>query len=162
MAWVKIPIEHHALFLAAVPADRRVQTLQMFGGVAGKVNGHMFGGLFGRSVMVKLAPADQALAMQLDGSEPFDPMGTGRAMTDSVLLAEEVMDDPVALRDWLDRAFRHVATLPAKPAKQPKNKAAKAARPAKPKAKAVVKAKAATVKSKPAKRAPARKKPKPR
>lgn len=42
MAWIKVPPEHHPVFRAALPRDPRVETLQMFGGVAAKVNGHFF------------------------------------------------------------------------------------------------------------------------
>lgn len=155
MAWTKIPPEHHPLFRAALPDDKRVQAIQMFGGVAGKVNGHMFGGLFARSAMVKLSPDDQKAALALDGAVPFDPMGNGRVMSNSVLLPESVMDEPAELRSWLRRAFDYAATLPAKPAKptstkakptkpepaKPKpTKAKAAAKPApRPKAKAVAK-----------------------
>jgi TfoX/Sxy family transcriptional regulator of competence genes len=127
MAWVKIPIEHHPLFLAALPKDRRVSTVHMFGGIAAKVNGHMLGGLFARSAMVRLSPADCQAALALDGAVPFDPMGRGATMKDTVLLPEAVMDDPAELRDWLDRALRYTATLPPKTAKRSPN--AKAARP---------------------------------
>ena len=52
MAWVKVPAEHHPIFLAALPKDARVATLKMFGGVAATVNGNVFAGLFGPSTMV--------------------------------------------------------------------------------------------------------------
>ena len=52
MAWVKVPAENHPIFQAALPNDPRVDTLKMFGGVAAKVNGNVFAGLFGRSTMV--------------------------------------------------------------------------------------------------------------
>ena len=39
MPWVKVPPENHPLFHAALPKHRRVQTLQMFGGGAAKING---------------------------------------------------------------------------------------------------------------------------
>jgi len=130
MAWVKIPKEHHPLFVAALPKDPRVKTLAMFGGLAGTVNGNMFGGLFARSIMVKLGEADRAEAMTLDGTEPFDPMGNGRVMADSVLLPEAVMDEPAELRAWLRKAFDYTATLPAKKrgAKQPAAKQQPAAK----------------------------------
>jgi TfoX/Sxy family transcriptional regulator of competence genes len=139
MAWVKIPVENHPIFLAALPRDPRVSTLKMFGGLAALVNGNMFGGLFGRSIIVKLSSADQAEAMALDGSEPFDPMGNGRVMKDTIFLPETVMDEPRDLRDWLARAFAYTATLPPKKksgakasakssaAKAPKSSAAKKA-----------------------------------
>ena len=98
----------------------------MFGGVCGIVNGHMFSGLFARSVIAKLSEADQREALALDGSAPFDPMGNGRVMKDTILLAEEVMDDPQVLRGWLRRSFEYALTLPKK---EPKAKAAKGAKP---------------------------------
>jgi TfoX/Sxy family transcriptional regulator of competence genes len=119
MAWVKIPAEHHPLFLAALPKDPRIQTLKMFGGVAGKVNGKMFGGTFGRSVIVRLSQADRAEALALEGAEPFDPMGHGPSK-DMVLLPEDLMHDEEGLRAWLVRAIRSTASMAAaKPAKKP-------------------------------------------
>lgn len=126
------------MFVDALPRDPRVSTLKMFGGVAGIVNGHMFGGLFGRSFMVKLSETDQKAALALDGAEPFDPMGTGAVMKDSIFMPEAVMDDGAELRDWLRRALQYTATLPPK---VKKSKDAAKAKPAaivraKPKAKA--------------------------
>jgi len=133
MAWVKIPAEHHPLFRAAIPKDPRVQTLQMFGGVAGKINGHMFGGLFARSVVVRLGDADRAKALALDGAVIFDPMGNGRVMKDMVVLPEDVLHDPAELRAWLKRAIDATAALPAKRAKKPAAKKAPAKKPSKAK-----------------------------
>ena len=166
MVWVKIPAENHPLFLDALPKDPRISTLKMFGGIAAKVNGMMFSGLFARSVMVKLSPADQQEAMKLDGSAPFDPMGNGRVMADTLLLAEEVMDDPQVLRDWLRRSFEFAQTLPPKPETKAKSAKAKpAVKPApavkaKPaaKAKSAAKAKPAAKAKRPAARKPAAKK----
>jgi hypothetical protein len=114
MAWTKVPPEHHPLFRAALPPDPRIETLQMFGGVAAKVNGHLFAGLFGRSTMVWLPEPERAEALALDGAAPFDPMGDGRARSDKVMLPESVMHDARALRRWLARAFTAAATLPPK------------------------------------------------
>jgi TfoX/Sxy family transcriptional regulator of competence genes len=123
MAWVKVPPEHHPIFMAAVPKDPRVTTLQMFGGIAARVNGNMFGGLFGRSAIAKLSPEDRQAALALDGAAPFDPMGNGRASQDMVMLPEDVMDDPAELRSWLGRALAFVATRPPKLAKPPRKSA---------------------------------------
>ena len=124
MAWIKVPPEHHPLFRAALPKDDRVEVLQMFGGVAARVNGHVFAGLFGRSTMVLLGEADRATALA-DGATMFDPMGDGRARSDKLMLPEDVMHDPAALRRWVDRAFKAAAALP------PKKAAAKKAAPKK-------------------------------
>lgn len=151
MAWVKIPKENHPLLLAALPKDPRVRTLQMFGATAATVNGNLFGGLFARSAIVKLAEDDYREAMALDGAGPFDPMGTGRVMSNTVLLPETVMDEPDELKRWLLRAFAYTATLPPKVKGSAKKPAAK-----KPAAqKTAVKKPAAT---KPAAKKPARRK----
>jgi hypothetical protein len=110
MAWVKVPAEHHPIFRDALPTDPRVETMQMFGGVAAKVNGHIFAGLFGRSTMLWLPEKDRAAALALDGAAPFDPMGTGRA-SDKIMLPERMMREPAELRRWIRRAFDGAATL---------------------------------------------------
>jgi TfoX/Sxy family transcriptional regulator of competence genes len=156
MAWIKVPPEHHPLFRAALPADPRVETQQMFGGVAARVNGHIFAGLFGRSTMLLLPEPDRATALALEGAELFDPMGNGRVMSDKVMLPESMMDEPEELRSWIARAFHAAVALPAKAAK----KAAAKKAPAKkaPEAKKAPAKKAAAVKKVPAvKKAPAKK-----
>jgi len=114
MAWVKVPPENHPIFYAALPKDARVETVRMFGGVAAKVNGHLFAGLFARSTMVLLAEPDRAAALELDGAALFDPMGNGRVRSDKVMLPESVMSTPTELRRWIARAFQAAATLPEK------------------------------------------------
>ena len=117
MAWVKVPPEHHPLFLAALPKDRRVETRAMFGGIAASVNGHIFAGLFGRSVMLWLDEAERAEALALEGAGPFDPMGDGRR-SDKIMLPEAMMDDAPELRAWVARAFAGASKLPPKEAKK--------------------------------------------
>jgi TfoX/Sxy family transcriptional regulator of competence genes len=119
MAWVKVPPENHPIFHAALPKDPRVETLKMFGGVAAKVNGNLFAGLFGRSTMIWLPEADRADALALEGAAPFDPMGDGRMRSDKVMLPERMMNQPDELRAWLARSFEAAARLPKK--SQPKN-----------------------------------------
>ena len=117
MAWIKVPPEHHPLFAAALPSDRRVETMRMFGGVAARVNGHIFAGLFGRSVMLSLNDSDRTAALALEGAEPFDPMGDGRMRSDKVMLPEAMMDEPAELRSWIARAFEAALVLPPKASK---------------------------------------------
>jgi TfoX/Sxy family transcriptional regulator of competence genes len=120
MAWIKVPPENHPLFRAALPRDPRVETVIMFGGVAAKVNGHVFAGLFGRSTMVWLSEADRKAALALEGAAPFDPMGDGRVRSDKVMLPETVMHDHAQLARWIAKAFQAAAAQP------PKKPAAKA------------------------------------
>jgi hypothetical protein len=114
VAWIKVPPENHPLFLAALPKDPRVETLNMFGGIAAKVNGNLFAGLFGRSTMVWLPEPDRAEALALQGAAPFDPMGDGRARSDKVMLPEGIMREPAELRRWLARSFKAASALPKK------------------------------------------------
>lgn len=130
MAWVKIPAEHHPLFLDALPQAPDVQTIKMFGSLAATVNGNMAAGLFARSAMVKLSDADQKRALALEGAAPFDPMGNGRVMTNTVMLPEDVMEDPRALREWIARAIDYARTLPPKKKPAAKKKTAARKKPA--------------------------------
>ena len=124
MAWVKVPAENHPIFLAALPTDPRVETMKMFGGVAAKVNGHLFAGLFGLSTMIWLPEEDRAAALALPGASLFDPMGDGRMRSDKVMLPEAMMRQPAQLRKWVGRAFDAAAGLPPK-AEKPKKATAK-------------------------------------
>jgi len=123
MAWVKIPQENHPLFRDCLPRDPRVSTVNMFGGVAAKVNGQMFAGLFARGAVVKLSETDQKAALAIDGATMFDPMGNGHVMRDTVFLPESVMVEPDELRAWIQKALDFTASLPAKK-KRPATKAA--------------------------------------
>ena len=114
MAWVKIPQENHPLFHDCLPRDPRVSTVKMFGGVAAKVNGQMFAGLFARGAIVKLSPANQRQALAIDGAGPFDPMQDGRVMRDTIFLPEAVLQDPDELRAWLRKGLDYTASLPPK------------------------------------------------
>jgi TfoX/Sxy family transcriptional regulator of competence genes len=119
MAWVKIPKENHQLFRDSLPRDPRVSTVDMFGGVAAKVNDQMFAGLFARGAVAKLSESDQRAALAIDGATMFDPMGNGRIMRDTVFLPESVLEEPDELRAWLRKAFDHTAALPAKKVRKP-------------------------------------------
>jgi hypothetical protein len=161
VAWVKVPAEHRPLFLAALPDDSRVEAVQMFGGVAARVNGHLFAGLFGRSTMVWLPEPDRAEALALEGASMFDPMGDGRVRSDKVMLPESVMHDLQGLRAWIARAFNAAATLPKKTAKAaPTGRSPKKALAAKKAAVKGVGAKRAGAKRAGAKRAGAKPAPK--
>jgi hypothetical protein len=145
MAWIKVPAEHHPIFRAALPKDPRVETFPMFGGLAAKVNGNFFAGLFGRSAIIWLPEDERGEALALEGASLFDPMGDGRARSDKVMLPEAFMEEPDELRRWLARAFKVAAKLPLKVKAAPKKKAA-VKKTAAPKKKAAAKKKTAAKK----------------
>jgi hypothetical protein len=141
MAWVKVPPEHHPIFIDALPKDPRVERIKMFGGIAAKVNGHIFAGLFGRSSIVQLPEPERAEALALEGAGPFDPMGNGRVMSEKVMLPESMMADEEELRAWLSRAFQAALLLPPKTAKTTATKTARPKTNTRPKAKTTPKPK---------------------
>jgi len=113
-------------------------------------------------LIVRLSPADQATALALDGAGPFDPMGNGRTMRDTVMLPETVMDEPQELAGWLRRGLEFTQTLPPKAKKATPAAKAKKATPAAKAKKATPAAKAKPTakpvpKKAPAKKAPAKK-----
>jgi len=136
MAWIKVPKDHHPLFMQALPKDKRVTTMPMFGGICAVVNGNMFGGLFGRSIVVRLDDAGVRDALELDGAAPFDPMGRGVAASDKIMMPESAMDDTAEMRTWLQRALESTAKLPHKAKAKPKAKPAAKRPAAKPKRRA--------------------------
>jgi TfoX/Sxy family transcriptional regulator of competence genes len=115
--------------------------MKMFGGIAAKVNGHIFAGLFGRSSIVQLPEPERAEALALEGAGPFDPMGNGRVMSEKVMLPESMMADEEELRAWLSRAFQAALLLPPKTAKPPATKTARPKTNTRPKAKTTPKPK---------------------
>jgi TfoX/Sxy family transcriptional regulator of competence genes len=88
----------------------------------------MMAGLFGATAMLKLGPADYA-ALVKRGGTPFDPMGRGRPMAETLMLPEREFRDPKRLAAWLAKSRDFVSTLPVK-TKAKASKAKPKARPA--------------------------------
>lgn len=57
-----------------------VKASTMFGMPTLKLNGKAIGGLWGDAMTFKLAPDALADALRIEGAQPFDPSGMGRAM----------------------------------------------------------------------------------
>lgn len=86
------------------------------------VGGNMVSGLFGSHWHVKLGAAETAELMRHDGAGPFEPM-PGRPMTGFTLLPESIVADDREVRQWVERAIAHGATMPVKTPKPKKAKA---------------------------------------
>ena len=117
MAWKKSPAELVAAFERLVPAGG-VERRQMFGYPAAFVAGNMFAGLHEDRFVLRLDEAGCAEAKRL-GATDFEPM-PGRAMKGWVVLPSRFLADDAQGSRWIDRAHRHVATMPAKKKKAPK------------------------------------------
>lgn len=105
-------------FHALVPDEPGVETKPMFGNLGAFVNGHMFMGLFGSDVGVKLDEPDRSKLAALPGTGPFGP--SDRPMGGYVTLPGDWTTRKAS--PWIAKAH---ATAAARPAKQPKKKASK-------------------------------------
>lgn len=121
MKWAKSSEPLKAKFAAALPDGPDVERRQMFGYPAAFVNGNMLGGLWQEHVILRLADGDRARL----GGKPFEPMA-GRPMREYVVVPPATVENAVALRTWIDKAFQYTATLPVKKKKAPKARRAKA------------------------------------
>lgn len=105
-----------ARFAALVPQDARVEIKPMFGNLGAFVNGHMFMGLFGPDIGVKLDDSGQnALARAGGGS--FGP--PGRPMGGYVSLPPQMTEADA--KKWIAASLAYVGALPPK-AKKPAKK----------------------------------------
>ena len=83
----------------------------MFGNLGAFVNGNMFMGLFGADIGLKLAAADAAELLAVDGAGPFGPAERpmGGYVTIPPACSGHAEADP-----WVERAVDNVAALPPK------------------------------------------------
>lgn len=84
----------------------------MFGYPSVFLNGNMLACIFQDRIMVRLSAPDR-LEATADGGKAFEPM-PGRAMKEYVELPPAVVQDPSALRRWIERGRAYVAALPKK------------------------------------------------
>ncbi|QDC25050.1 TfoX/Sxy family protein [Georgenia yuyongxinii] len=103
--------EDKARFRALVPDDPRIEVKPMFGQLGAFLGGHMFAGLFGADVGVKL-PEPELAALRERGARPYGP--PERPMSGYVT----VPDDADAA-ELLVRGAQFAATLPPKVKKKP-------------------------------------------
>ena len=115
-----------AWYESLVPVDPRVVKSQMFGHPCAFVNGNMFFGTFGQSVVIKVGP-ERAAALVTDTVRLFEPM-EGRPWKDYVQVPADVLPD-AEVAAMARSALEHTALLPAK-VKKEKVKAEKVAKKA--------------------------------
>ena len=101
-------------FLEAIlPDDSTIVMRPMFGNESGFVNGHMFAGIFGTKIFIRLPDKDRNQLLGEPGATIFEPM-EGRPMTEYVALPDAWKRDPERARMWVRPSFRWVSTLPPK------------------------------------------------
>ena len=140
MQWKKSPPALSEAFDASLPRDPRAERRSMFGYPCAFVHGQMFTGLHEARMVVRLDERGRTELLAIPGAEPFEPL-PGRLMREYVVVPPRIIENGLALREWVERAFAYALSLPPKekkmrPAKTAKPApAGKAARPAKTAAK---------------------------
>jgi TfoX/Sxy family transcriptional regulator of competence genes len=113
--------EDRELFRSLVPDGEAIEVKPMFGNLGAFVNGHMFMGLFGSDIGLRLPPADAAELGVVEGAGPFGP--TERPMTGYVAVPVAWRTTPDRLQPWIDKAVDHARRLPPKDKSKKKSRA---------------------------------------
>jgi hypothetical protein len=95
----------------AVDIDGDVTERRMFGGLAFMVDGHMFVGVVGEELMLRLGEEEADRALDRDHVRPMD--FTGRTMKGFVFIGADGLRGR-ALRTWVLRAATFAQSLPPK------------------------------------------------
>ncbi len=96
----------------ALARRKNVEEKKMFGGVGFLLNGNMLVGVWKDSLIVRLGPDEDDLALLEPHVREFDI--TGRPMKGWVLVEAEGVEDYDQLKGWIERALKFVKTLPKK------------------------------------------------
>jgi len=92
--------------------DGEITERKMFGGLAFMLNGHMFTGIVGDELMLRLGAAGAEAALRHEHAREMD--FTGRSMKAMVFIEPAGLEGR-ALNDWVTSAAAFVLTLPPKP-----------------------------------------------
>ena len=93
--------------------DGEITERKMFGGLAFMLNGHMFTGIVGEELMLRLGDAGAEAALRREHVREMD--FTGRPMKAMVFIEPAGLHG-AALQEWVEAAAAFARTLPPKPA----------------------------------------------
>ena len=99
---------------AAAPRGADVTERKMFGGLAFLLGGHMFAGIVGNELMVRLDYQAAQQALEHDHVREMD--FTGRPMKNMIFIQPAGLRG-TALQNWVTAAADHARSLPPKPPK---------------------------------------------
>lgn len=100
-----------ALFDRVLPDAPGVERKRMFGMPAAFVNGNMFMGAMGGTMILRLPPEGRTELMEM-GGEPFAPRGP--VMREYVAIPENLHGDEEFVRSWAVRSVEFAGALPPK------------------------------------------------
>lgn len=125
MEWEKASPELSEILARAAEPFALVERRKMFGGLSLFMNGHMFAGVHGSKIVLKLGEDERGRALAEAGAVPFEPM-PGRVMKEYVVVPEAVWSDSRSLEEWVGRSVEFVAALPPKERSSKKKSGVKA------------------------------------
>ena len=96
----------------ALSEQRNLTEKKMFGGLAFMLNGHMFCGIVGDELMVRVGPEKYQNALSLPYARQMD--FTGKPMKGYVYVAPDGFESDEDLTAWANRGAEFVRTLPPK------------------------------------------------
>jgi TfoX/Sxy family transcriptional regulator of competence genes len=99
-----------------MPADAEVTERKMFGGLAFLLNGHMFAGIVGSELMVRIGYEAAQRALELDHVREMD--FTGRPMKNMIFVQPAGLHRP-ELERWISAAADYARSLPPKQPRRP-------------------------------------------
>jgi len=91
---------------------RNIAERKMFGGLAFMLNGHMFVGIVGDTLMARVGPDHYAKALAEKHVREMD--FTGKPMKGYVYVAPEGIESDAELENWVSRCAAFVQSLPPK------------------------------------------------
>lgn len=94
-----------------MPVDGEVTERKMFGGLAFLWEGHMFAGVVGSELMVRIGAEAAQRALERDHVREMD--FTGRPMKNMIFVQPAGLRGP-ALKEWVTAAADYAQTLPPK------------------------------------------------
>jgi hypothetical protein len=103
-----------------VPAGAEVTERKMFGGLAFLLEGHMFAGVVGSELMVRIGAEATQRALELDHVREMD--FTGRPAKTMIFVQPAGLDGP-ALERWVTAAAGYARTLPSRRPYRPARRA---------------------------------------
>ena len=85
----------------------------MFGYPVAFINGNMFMGVHGNSIILRLPDNDRKKFLKLKSAKQFEPI-PGRPMKEYVVIPEWMFDDKFIINSWTEKSFEYVSGLPLK------------------------------------------------
>jgi len=110
MKWVKASEKTIKTFEQIVPDLAGVERRKMFGYPVAFINGNMFMGVHGDSIMLRLGEADRKSFLILKNAKLFEPV-PGRFMKEYVVMPEWMIADSAIVRSWIEKSFEFVSGL---------------------------------------------------